>query len=76
MTDSEMRDAWNEGKLVAVKNHDYEFQGRIMIIFRKYQLGDHVGAGRQTGKWRCVIQNFDGLLLIQSAKNLELATTI
>jgi hypothetical protein len=72
MTDEEMRDAfWNHGK-VQVKNHDYKFSGQIAIIFRKYKPDD-TSYGGATGPWRCVVQNMDGVCLIQSAKNLEIA---
>jgi hypothetical protein len=74
MTDEEMREAYLNGMHVSVCNHDYKFTGHITIIFRKFKKGDVAIAGAATGPWRCVVQNGDGVCLIQSAKNLEIAT--
>lgn len=61
MTDAEMIKAKNAHQMVCVKNHDYKFHGLILTTFCK--------GNRQM---RCVIEDKRGLLLIQSAKNLEL----
>lgn len=60
MTNDDLFHAFDAKKRVFVHNHDYLFAGRIICVFRK--------KNQQT---RCVIENDEGLCLIQSAKNLE-----
>lgn len=66
MNDEEMMRAYLQRKRVATANHDYAFQGIIISTFLKRARPD--GIPRK----RCVIENDDGLCLIQSAKNLIL----
>lgn len=47
---------------VRVENHDYVFIGWVIVIYTKYKAPTKI---------RCVIENGDGLNLIQSPKNLE-----
>lgn len=72
MTDEEMRDCFTGYVRVEVKNHDYTFKGLIISIFRKYSFKLPEASPPQ-GPWRCVVQNEDGVCLIQSAKNLIVA---
>lgn len=76
MTDEEMRDCYMNAHMVEVKNNDYEFCGYITTIFRKYEHKDDHLAGGATGPWRCVVQNGNRFLVIQSAKNLQVVKPI
>jgi hypothetical protein len=48
------------GKRFRVTGHEYKFEGTVQIIFRK-----------RNGNVRCVVENDDGVCLIQSLKNIE-----
>lgn len=63
MTEHDVIHAELHKKLVCVQNHDYQFTGMIVSHFMK----------RNGKSWRCVVEDASGLLLIQSAKNLEFA---
>jgi hypothetical protein len=69
MNEREMYNAYNNGNMVRVTNHDYKFEGRIAAIFNKLLPDTGWGA---YGDVRCVVQNADGILHIQHPKNLEL----
>lgn len=62
MTDNELDEAYLRKSRVRVNNHDYEFEGVLVTIFTK----------KNNKSVRVVVEDDNGLLLIQSAKNLEL----
>lgn len=62
MTPAELRYCWDRNLRVRVANHDYAFSGWVVSIYHKYKAPDKV---------RVVIENGDGVNLIQSPKNLE-----
>lgn len=73
MTDLEMMACYERGVRVRVAGSvDYEFEGRIITIFSKWQPDEL----RDPLKYRCVIQDDRRFLVIQSAKNLEVAPPV
>lgn len=60
MTPGEMADARITKRRVVVTGHEYKFEGIIIAAFVK----------RDQTSFRCVVENDDGVCLIQSPKNL------
>lgn len=70
MTNEEMVKAYELRSRVKVVNHDYEFEGQVIVLFHKIKHPEkHI---KGDARIRCVIENDGALCLIQSAKNLEL----
>lgn len=62
MTLDELNYVRDNNLKVRVENHDYVFIGWVVSVYHKYKAPNKI---------RCVIENGDGLNLIQSPKNLE-----
>lgn len=71
MTDSDMMICHEMHIPVRTTLHDYSFEGQIVTIFPKLRK-DYA----EPVKMRCVVRDDRGLLLIQSAKNLEPVTPV
>lgn len=66
MRDEELTPAMSQETMVKVSNHDYDFYGIITTVWKKRRVI------KGKSPWRCVVENVDGVSLIQSAKNLEI----
>lgn len=62
MTPEQCERARRENYRVKIVEHEYSFDGMIITVFRK----------RDSSKIRVVVENDDGICLIQNPKNLVL----